>query len=128
MLSYVFFACMIHVNRSWALPQVQYPNNTVRQYVLPMFEMDVPARSRQLQAQREGYLYGPPLMGNTSFFPTGKLGDKLVQEEVKPFITEIEQIDALILEDQKSAQAKVLVIFFLGPAFAIQPLQDSYVD
>ena len=51
-------------------------------YVLPMFDPNPAARATEIQKNRAGYLYGPSLIGNSSFFLTGPLGDQLVQAEV----------------------------------------------
>ena len=53
-----------------------------RTYVLPMFDSNPTARAAELRENRAGYLYGPSLIGNSSFFPTGVLGNQLVQSEV----------------------------------------------
>lgn len=47
-----------------------------------MFDPNPAARATEIQKNRAGYLYGPSLIGNSSFFLTGPLGDQLVQEEV----------------------------------------------
>ncbi|KAL8784965.1 MAG: hypothetical protein Q9195_008831 [Heterodermia aff. obscurata] len=51
-------------------------------YVLPMFDPNPAARAAELDENRAGYLYGPSLIGNSSFFLTGSLGDQLVQSDV----------------------------------------------
>ena len=47
-----------------------------------MFDPNSAARAAELDKNRAGYLYGPSLIGNSSFFLTGQLGDQLVQSEV----------------------------------------------
>ena len=47
-----------------------------------MFDPNPAARATEIQQNRAGYLYGPSLIGNSSFFLTGPLGDQLVQAEV----------------------------------------------
>ena len=51
-------------------------------YVLPMFDPNPAARATELVKNRAGYLYGPSLIGNSSFFLTGELGDQLVQSDI----------------------------------------------
>ena len=73
-----------------ALPQTPsntYPNtngSTVKNgsYVLPMFDPNPAARTAELARNRAGYQYGPSLIGNSSFFLTGSLGDQLVKSEI----------------------------------------------
>ena len=51
-------------------------------YVLPMYDSDSTGRAAEMQQNHAGYLYGPSLIGNTSFFLTGSLGDQLVQSDL----------------------------------------------
>ena len=51
-------------------------------YVLPIFDPSPAKRAAEVVSNRAGYLYEPSLLGNSSFFLTGPLGDKLVQSEV----------------------------------------------
>ena len=52
-----------------------------KRYTLPLSDSTWAARFREVRINREGYHYGPPLLGNTSFFPTGPLGDAMVQRD-----------------------------------------------
>ena len=75
---------------AYALPQPQtngagmgnasIPGNVT--YVLPMFDPNPSARAAEISRNQAGYLYGPSLIGNSSFFLTGPLGDQLVQSEI----------------------------------------------
>ena len=47
-----------------------------------MFDPNSAARAAELDKNRAGYLYGPSLIGNSSFFLTGELGDQLVQSDI----------------------------------------------
>ena len=75
---------------AYALPQPQTYNagmaNTSSTgnvtYVLPMFDPNPSARAAEISRNRAGYLYGPSLIGNSSFFLSGPLGDQLVQSEI----------------------------------------------
>ena len=51
-------------------------------YVLPMYDPNPAARAAELARNRAGYQYGPSLIGNSSFFLTGTLGDQLVNSEI----------------------------------------------
>lgn len=51
-------------------------------YYLPTFDSNPAKRTTEIQSNQAGYLYGPSLMGNSSFFLTGTLGDQLVANEV----------------------------------------------
>ena len=47
-----------------------------------MFDPNPAARAAEIAKNRDGYLYGPSLIGNSSFFLTGHLGDQLVRSEI----------------------------------------------
>lgn len=51
-------------------------------YSLPMFDSDPAARAAEIASDREGYVYGPSLLGNSSFFLYGTKGTQLVQRDV----------------------------------------------
>lgn len=48
--------------------------------VLPQRDVDSFIRKGEVDLHRQGYLYGPSLLGNISFFPTGPLGNPMVQQ------------------------------------------------
>ena len=50
-------------------------------YSLPMFDHNPAARATEIRDNREGYRYGPSLIGHSSFFPVGPKADQLVQDE-----------------------------------------------
>ena len=47
-----------------------------------MFDPDPAKHAVEIQTNRAGYLYGLPLIGNSSFFPTGILGEQLVANNI----------------------------------------------
>ena len=49
---------------------------------LPMQDPSPEQRAQQINYHRQGYLYGPSVIGNSSYFPTGPLGDELVARQV----------------------------------------------
>ena len=73
-------------------------------YVLPQFDPNPAQRSQEVVINHGGYLYGPPLIGNSSYFPAGSLGSLRVGSDVKAFI----QNAAFITDSiQKEAPAVV---------------------
>ncbi|KAF7165183.1 hypothetical protein CNMCM5623_009449 [Aspergillus felis] len=64
----------------------------VDQYTLPMFDIKPWERVYEVRLAREGYLYGPPLLGNTSFFPTGVLGDAMVARDKAAWFRDVEYV------------------------------------
>lgn len=63
-------------------------NNTLP-YVLPMFDKNPSSRAEEISSNRNGYLYGPSLLGNLSYYPNGTLGNALVQQDVEYYLLDV---------------------------------------
>ena len=79
-------------------------------YLLPMFDPNSAARAAELDKNRAGYLYGPPLIGNLSFFLTGQLGDQLVQSDVDLFNQDAAPVRAAVLAEATPVLESVGVV------------------
>ncbi|OJJ96370.1 hypothetical protein ASPACDRAFT_34675 [Aspergillus aculeatus ATCC 16872] len=85
-------------------PTVALPNDDSHRYSLPMFDLQPWERVDEIHLARQGYLYGPPLLGNTSFFPTGVLGDAMVARDRAQWFKDVEYVtDNVYSELQKAA-------------------------
>ncbi|KAL8699573.1 MAG: hypothetical protein Q9224_001352 [Gallowayella concinna] len=76
-------------------------------YVLPQFDPNPSQRAAEIATDRVGYLYGPSLIGNSSFFPTGTLGDKRVAADVALFDKNATYITVSI-ENEKKPVAELI--------------------
>ena len=47
-----------------------------------MFDPNPAARAVEIKDNREGYVYQPPLLGNSSFFLGGPKGSQLVESDI----------------------------------------------
>ena len=65
-------------------------------YTLPIYDSNSAARAAEIQQNRAGYLYSPSLIGNTSFFLTGSLGDQLVQSDIALWEKDAAPVNATI--------------------------------
>ena len=61
-------------------------------FVLPVFDINWSERYKEIHSNREGYLYGSPLLGNTSYFPTGILGDAMVQRDKQLWFRDVQYV------------------------------------
>ena len=57
-------------------------NGSNTSYSLPMFDPNPAARATEVKDNREGYLYQPSLIGNSSFSLGGPKGSQLVESDV----------------------------------------------
>ncbi|MCJ1388168.1 hypothetical protein MMC18_001013 [Xylographa bjoerkii] len=78
-----------------------------RKYVLPVFDPKPADREDEIKRNREGYLYGASLLGNTSYFPTGVLGDPMVKQHVDLWYTDAAWISQKVAEEYQSAAITV---------------------
>ena len=60
-------------------------------------------RTLEIEKKRQGYLYGPSLLGNTSYFPTGVLGDAMVQKHIKDWLDDAAWITAVVEKEANAA-------------------------
>ena len=72
-------------------------------------ESDVPPFSRayEIERKRRGYLYGPSLLGNTSYFPAGILGEAMVQQHMHQWLQDAAWVTSAV-EDEVNAAATAL--------------------
>ena len=61
-------------------------------FVLPFSDSFWADRFLEIRRNREGYQYGPPLLGNTSFFPTGILGEARVRNDKQLWFRDVQYI------------------------------------
>lgn len=73
-------------------PSAALPDDGDHLYTLPMFDIRPWERVSEVRLAREGYLYGPPLLGNTSLFPTGVLGDAMVARDKAAWFRDVEYV------------------------------------
>lgn len=60
-------------------------------------------RALEIERKRQGYLYGPSLLGNTSYFPTGIMGDAMVQQHIDEWLQDASWMNSVVEEEAKSA-------------------------
>ncbi|KAI3318403.1 Lipoxygenase [Xylariaceae sp. AK1471] len=66
-------------DQSWLGPQIPL-TPPIQRFLLPVEDPDPSSRRKEVKYRQAGFLYGPSLLGNSSFFPSGPLGDALVQQ------------------------------------------------
>ncbi|KAI9762126.1 MAG: hypothetical protein M4579_000606 [Chaenotheca gracillima] len=74
-----------------------------KRYLLPMFDRNPSARAYEIERNRAGFKYGPSLLGNLSYFPTGPLGDPMVKREVASLYQDADQVLHDLPEDYRKA-------------------------
>jgi hypothetical protein len=72
-----------------ASPRVSHGKN---KYVLPVFDTNYMARAQEIINNREGYQYSAPLLGNTSYFAGGILGEAMVQRDKQLWFRDVQYI------------------------------------
>ena len=78
-----------------------------RKYVLPVFDATPSERADQIKRNREGYLYGPSRLGNTSYFPSGLLGDAMVKRDVDEWYEDAAWVSENVAKESQVAATAV---------------------
>ena len=97
-------------------PALLSPKYVEPKYTLPQFDPNPSQRLEEVALNHAGFLYGPPLIGNSSFFPTGNLGGARVSEDVVAFVQNAASITQSIEAEQGAVVQKVTQVldtFFL---------------
>ena len=74
-------------------------------FKLPMFDADQLGRAYEIGQKRRGYLYGKSLLGNTSYFPTGFLGEAMVQQHQRDWYNDSTEVVNLVNEESAATAA-----------------------
>jgi len=97
--------------QQYRLASVKYAEE--RKMVLPMYDDEPWKRISNIQKKQRGYLYGPSLLGNTSFFPAGNLGQLMAQQDGEKWRSDAAWIVSNVAKESKLAAAaltKVITI------------------
>ena len=85
-------------------------------FSLPVFDPHAEDREFEIAANREGYQYGPPLLGNTSFFPAGVLGERMVLRDKQLWFEDVayvtEKVNKVEIPSAARALANVRILKF----------------
>ena len=71
----------------------------VERFVLPFSDSSWADRFLDIRRNRDGYQYGPPLLGNTSFFLTGILGEARVRNDKQLWFRDVQYITENVNEE-----------------------------
>jgi hypothetical protein len=74
---------------------------------LPKDDCDPATRAAAIETKREGFLYGPSLIGDASFFPAGPLGNATVNADLVPFLADQGAQEAACVSDAVLATTAV---------------------
>lgn len=85
-------------------------NNSSSRYSVPVCSGNGTQRNGAIVAKQAGYLYGPSLMGNTSYFPTGSLGDAMVQRDVAQWDLDYSNMGKLATDDVGAAYQAIAAV------------------
>ena len=84
--------------------------NATTPYTLPGLASDSNARAAAIQTKRDTFLYGPSIAGNTSYWPTGTLGNATVNSQFASLVADGKpQVTAVQADSAAAAQAVTAV-------------------
>jgi len=82
-------------------------NSSTSQASLPQNDPNRDARAKEVAIRREGYVYGPSLIGQASPFLNGTLGDERVKQDFALWDIDRKQIEAEIKKDLPAVSAAI---------------------
>lgn len=80
------------------------------QYTIPLFDPNPSERAQEIKRNRAGYLYGPPLIGKSSFSLTGTLGDKKVADDLALWKVDAAPIGEAVAKEAPLAAGAVAAV------------------
>ena len=81
------------------------PGEEQGKFTLPIEDNSPSMRVLDIEQKRQGFLYGPSLLGNTSWFPTGTLGKAMVQQHMDQWLQDASWLTSVVEEEMNAAAA-----------------------
>jgi hypothetical protein len=83
-----------------------------RQNITTIYSLpdDSPIRAQAIQLKRDNFIYGPSIAGNTSFWPTGSLGNATVQAQFAALVADGGPQRAAVQADSATAVQAVIAV------------------
>lgn len=81
------------------------PGEELGKFTLPTEDNSPSMRVLEIQQKRHGYLYGPSLLGNTSYFPSGVSGQAMVQQHMDEWLQDASWLTNVVEEEENAAAA-----------------------
>ena len=94
-------------------PSLLSPTYVESKYSLPQFDPNPSQRRDEVASNHAGFLYGPPLIGNSSFFPAGTLGGQRVNADVVAFTQNAVFITQSIEAERSAVVQKVTQVLYI---------------
>ena len=91
-------------------PSLVSPTNVEPKYTLPQFDRNPSQRREEVASNHAGFLYGPSLIGNSSFFPAGTLGGQRVNADIAVFTENAAFITQSIEAERSAVVQKVTLV------------------
>ena len=94
-------------------PSLLSPKFVESKYSLPQFDSNPSQRRDEVASNHAGFLYGSPLIGNSSFFPAGTLGGQRVNADVAAFTQNAAFITQSIEAERSAVVQKVTQVLYI---------------
>lgn len=104
----MFLELLILLAATCTATLAQTLNASNESYVLPMGDPAPGDRRQQLIRNKQGYVYGPPILGNGPFLLDGSLGNALLAEEVGLVSQEQEIFAGIVMLETEEAATEVV--------------------
>lgn len=92
--------------QSWLGPQLPV-TSPIQRLLLPSEDLDPSYRRREVEVRKNGFLYGPSRLGNSSYFPAGVLGDAMVQQHQDKWYADAAWLVNTVSEEAAAALSNI---------------------
>ena len=93
--------------QTWLGPQLPVTSPYKQRFMLPSEDTDPLLRKREIEERQRGFLYGPSLLGNSSFFPSGVLGGAMVQQHQDQWYNDAAWLTQTVNGEAAAAMASI---------------------
>ena len=83
------------------------PDDGRTRFSLPLYDGALSSRVAEIELKRQGFLYGPSLLGNTSYFPTGPLGSAMAQQHVDQWLQDAKWLTRTVEAESVAATTEL---------------------
>ena len=105
--------------QTWFGPQLPPAAQPPQKLCLPIEDPAPVPRGREIEEKRRGFLYGPSLLGNSSFFPSGILGNAMAQQHQNEWYTDAAWLAESVNGEAKAAMLAITQVRQLSPQLTL---------
>src|SRR5262245_53877188 len=93
--------------QTWLSPHLPVVTQPLQKLVLATEDVSPLLIRQEIEEKQLGFLYGPSLLGNSSFFPAGVLGDAMIKQHQDQWYTDAGWLTKTVNDEAEAAMAAI---------------------